>query len=114
MININNTKCDAVGIEETLAIGCIDHTTEEIEQVFCNRKDLSENDKLIYDNFFLLSNKKSFVSILNHPCVIGIDRMTNSDVKTESLELLYDELSLEEQSKIDNFLNMLLQMSQKD
>lgn len=114
MISINNTKCEIANLDEILSIGCIDHASEETDTVFCDKQNLSDIQKTVYDNFFALCSGKSFVSIENHSCILGVDRMTHLDIETDTLVLNYIEMSDNDKISVDNFINLLLELSQKD
>jgi hypothetical protein len=108
MITINNMTTDIAGIDNCLAMGCIDHANPEISKIVSFLfSELTSDQQGVYASFFSLGDGRSWISIKNYDCVISIDHITSEVLVEEALELDYNSMSDADRIKIDAFRDMM-------
>lgn len=111
MITINNLTTDEAATETMLAVGCIDHQNPEaVTTVGINFADLTEDQQVVYVDFFALGDGRGWVNIA-YDCVIGIDHITSEVVISDTLDLDYNTMSVEDKAKVDAFRELMETLS---
>lgn len=112
MIHLTQTETLIEGINELFTAGCYDTTLPEPHLQLGMRvayDELSESDKVIYDNFLALFTDKPLIAVDNSPCEIYIDRMVSSPIVEEGLyEMDYNSLDQVDKDKVLAFNQMIL------
>jgi hypothetical protein len=107
MITINNSTTDQAATDSALAVGCIDHDNPgTTTTVGINFVDLTTEQQTVYADFFALGNGRGWVNIA-YDCVIGIDHITSEVVISDTLDLDYNTMSVEDKAKVDAFRNLM-------
>lgn len=97
---------DQAGTDSALVVGCLDHLNSEVVTTAnLDFSSLTDEQKIVYADFFALGSGRGWVNISNE-CVIGIDHITSEVVISDSIDLDYDTMTVEDKAKVDAFISL--------